>query len=505
MDLSGLPPLSAHAFRSVRFEADDPGRPGGRVKADWTDKGWTFLGLPRAGSAPASVPARFAGLARRLESAVARQSETERLIRAVASAQVPLPAGDPQMGLLHFAEAVGEIIRAERPKGGMASTEAVDFVKSAWQSALMGLAGRSGASAAAPEWTLDASGIAQINGRRLPTLSFIGGPSAPEMEGMPSLPTFSEGRATGSGEDSPSGDSGDAATPGNPGRQRLAPSARPSDKTPCSGQISNIKGDVKVNGQAPQNWTIMDLNGAVITTGGGKSRIQIDLAGGLTIRLGAGSRFDMTETCAQGAGGEPGGKAGLGGGAAYVTSPGGDFQITTSNDANGVRGSMNMGRRLPDRVLLASLSGPTQAALLETEFEGIRAEPRSEEDEIAQAKTAFDANGVRVSTDTGRRLPDRVSLASLSGPAQAALLETELQGVWTELRPEEDEIAKAKTAFLVAYRDGGYFFVKVDKGPVTVILRGQPVKSLLSGEKFFLELKSSDSDWGFKVTAGPVR
>lgn len=48
----------------------------------------------------------------------------------------------------------------------------------------------------------------------------------------------------------------------------------------------------------------MDLNGAVITTGGGKSRIQIDLAGG-----------------------GPGGKAGLGGGAAYVTSPAGDFQI----------------------------------------------------------------------------------------------------------------------------------------------------------------------------------
>jgi hypothetical protein len=452
LSLPGQPPLAAHAFRSVRFEGDDPRRPGAKVKADWAGQGWTFVGLPKAGTIPGSVPDRFAGLSGRLDRAVALRSDMERLVRAVASARVPLAAGDPGMGLAHFAEAVGEIVKAERPRGGAGSIEAVNFIKQAWQAALMGLAGGGGGTAEPPAHSgsalrdIDAIGTGELAAGRPPMLSFKGGPSTPEADGMLSLPALLGNRPAGSGEDPSSGDSGDTSTPGNPGRQRLAPSARPSDKTPCSGKISQMAGDVKINGQSPQSWTVTDLNGAVITTGGGKSRIRINLPSGSFLSLGRNSSLNMTDLCAEGAGAPPP-TGTMSGGAAHVTSAAGEFQVKMANDAMGIRGELH---------------------LLE-------------------------------------RLGDRTFLASLSPPPQSALIETELLGIWLELRPGQEVIDQARSAFFVAYQAGEYFFVGVDKGPITVTDAGGTSKVLNSGERLFLELKKKDGTVDLKVTAGAAR
>lgn len=431
--LSGPTPFQAFAFRSIRYSGDHPQKLNVKVKAEWKDRGWSFVGNPAGQPAAEPSSIRYSNLKPRLDRAKTYEKELGKISSGLKNTGGNIPGDrlETGMGIAHLAEGLKDIIAAEGAPENLSSNEAFYFIKRAWMAAVVGLAGTGGRSAI--------SGRAQTfpTGYGLP----IGLTTWPEL-GWPfpkgrllvadasGFAVEPDGQSSGSGEGSGSQTGTDVGTPGNSGRQRLGQSDRPSGKPPCSGVVTMAKGDVQINGQPASDNMISDLNGAVVTTGR-KSRVQIDVSDGSVVRLGSNSTLDLSGICTQASIGPSWVELARGRiHSLFYKVFGRGPEVRTGNAVN-TRGE-------PDSMQASS-------------FEGIL-------------------------------------LASLSKQPQLDPREIELEGVYEELKPSEAELALAQTAFFESIEPHDYIYVKVTKGTVVVHIADEPEIIVHAGEHIYEQL-----------------
>jgi hypothetical protein len=142
LSIAGEPSLKAYAFRSICFEGRDPNDPGERLRTEWTDVGWTFLGVPTGEGHVNTSSDRFSGLRERYEWAKTHKKELNNLedgVKKLLGEAAPpgiSPHGMEEITSLgHYAIALKEAIGSsdtERKDWGLGH---VNLVKRAWQSA----------------------------------------------------------------------------------------------------------------------------------------------------------------------------------------------------------------------------------------------------------------------------------------------------------------------------------------------------------------------------------
>lgn len=139
----GEPSLKAYAFRSIRFEGLDPDNPGEKLRTEWTNVGWTFLGVPTGEGRIRASSERFSGFKGRYEWAKTHKGELnnledglKKLLGRAASQGISQRGMEEITALGHYLIALKEAISSsgtERKDWGL---DHVNLVKRAWQSAV---------------------------------------------------------------------------------------------------------------------------------------------------------------------------------------------------------------------------------------------------------------------------------------------------------------------------------------------------------------------------------
>lgn len=236
--ITGEPSLKGYAFRSIRFECFDEGTPGEKVRTEWTNVGWTLLGVPAGGGHAGTVSDRFSGLNERYERALTHKKELNDLdnglkkLRAGSTQQGISPGGMEEiMDLGHYAIALQEAIGSNSPD--MESWFDVPFylAKKAWQYALC-----------------------RQEGGCTETGTFLGALPKTDAGGRASsLPRVANGvPEKGYGSPVTYNTAGNDAVPGSTGRQRLAMS-NSSTKDDCAKIKKELKDANKIR-DAFKKW-----------------------------------------------------------------------------------------------------------------------------------------------------------------------------------------------------------------------------------------------------------
>lgn len=143
LSIPGEPFLKAYAFRSIRLESLDLDNPGKKVKTEWNDIGWTFIGvLTGEGHVDISLD-RFSGLKERHKWAKAHKMELNELERGVtklmgrtAHEGIPQSSMEEIMSLGYYTIALKEAIGSSSSDQERWFENPVNIVKKAWQYAV---------------------------------------------------------------------------------------------------------------------------------------------------------------------------------------------------------------------------------------------------------------------------------------------------------------------------------------------------------------------------------
>jgi len=230
LSIRGEPSLKAYAFHSIRFEGPDPDDPGEKRQTEWTNVGWTFVGVPDGGGHASNASDRFLDLKERYEWAKTHAKELHDLneglkkLRADSAPQeIPPRSMEEIIALGHYATALQAVISENGPHNESWILDPLTLVKQAWQYTVSQREDRDGGSRGPSQSPL----YAHVNWPTNLTASIhpIGYVLA------------SNNNPRNNGGNNPQyNPSGGIAQPGQGGRQRLNQSGRPTDKEKSCGQ-----------------------------------------------------------------------------------------------------------------------------------------------------------------------------------------------------------------------------------------------------------------------------
>ena len=226
LSIDGEPALKAYAFHSIRFEGPDPDDPRETMQTEWTNVGWTLVGVPAGGGHVSNVPDRFSDLEGRYEWVQIHTKEVHDLIEGFkklrgdsASAEISPRSIETIIALGHYATALQEVLRDNAPHNENWIVDPLHLVKEAWQYAV--------------NQREDGGG----GGRRpfrSPLYALANGPTNVTDSMSPMGGFLASNHAGGNGgENHQYNPSGGMAQPGQGGRQRLNQSGRPTEKQKC--------------------------------------------------------------------------------------------------------------------------------------------------------------------------------------------------------------------------------------------------------------------------------
>jgi YD repeat-containing protein len=431
MTSSGGGSLKANSFRSIAYSGVHPWRLDEKVEGSWTGGGWALSGFQAGPALPGDLSSPLPDSRARLDRSRILVDRLNSLAKVSGDPATFLPPDREALCLEigSLCDGLRDVLAAGGALDKRPGNDAYAFLKRAWQSAMIGLAGpRDAAAGPAGHRPWPSQG-----GRSFAAdLTFEEpghGPSPGPFFGDAS-PADPGGGLGGSGA------SFDAATPGNTARQRLGESARPADPG-CMAIIGNMSGDVKLNGMpaTERMFSGSELEGGNVTTGR-KGRVQLVLPDGSTLRMGSNSKMSFPQDLCQKA------KESLerqavfkalvdDGFLFFIPGTAIPFEIVGSAPGAGVRGDL---RRL--------IQGPN----------------------------------------------DRVFLASLDEPPQEAVTEAAIEGEYNDLKPGDAELAVRKTAVFIGYKPGAFFYVRAARGTVSVDDPKSGSVTLKEGEHVFVRL-----------------
>ncbi|MCK4574769.1 hypothetical protein KAU34_00005, partial [candidate division WOR-3 bacterium] len=102
LSIPGESSLKGYAFRSIRFERNDPDNPEEKIHIEWKKTGWTFLGISNGKGKIGSSPSRFPGIKERYEWTKKHKKELDNLDKQftpAGSADDVVNLGSYAMGL----------------------------------------------------------------------------------------------------------------------------------------------------------------------------------------------------------------------------------------------------------------------------------------------------------------------------------------------------------------------------------------------------------------------
>lgn len=133
LSIPGESSLKGYAFRSIRFERNDPDNPEEKIHIEWKKTGWTFLGISNGKGKIGSSPSRFTGIKERYEWTKKHKKELANLDKQFT----PAGSADDVVNLGSYAMGLKDATR------GYLSTEEkwkdynpINLVKKAWQYAV---------------------------------------------------------------------------------------------------------------------------------------------------------------------------------------------------------------------------------------------------------------------------------------------------------------------------------------------------------------------------------
>lgn len=130
------------------------------------------------------------------------------------------------------------------------------------------------------------------------------------------------------------------------------------EKVPCEceAQITDYRGDVKINGHHIMGKTRINLRGTTIETGHRRSIVKLELNNGGSIFISSNSTVDLSETCHEE--GKPSVLNLIKGAIFYVLSGGGhEFRVSTKNAVIGDRGTKFILIAEDDKTVVMVLEG----------------------------------------------------------------------------------------------------------------------------------------------------
>jgi hypothetical protein len=140
LEIPGEPDLMGYALRIISFERMDLKNPGEKLQMEWTNSGWTFIGIPSGKGQPDSCPDRFTEFTERYQGCIKHRQELDNLVLNLGNRG----AGDRYQGLNsaglkhimnlgHYAMALEAVIsNGDDPEDWMVLHK--NLVKRAWQS-----------------------------------------------------------------------------------------------------------------------------------------------------------------------------------------------------------------------------------------------------------------------------------------------------------------------------------------------------------------------------------
>ena len=434
--------LRAHAFKSVVFSGIHPWRLDRKVEGSWTGAGWAFSGFQAGAAIPGDVPAAPPGAKARLDRSRSVKLGLTAVSKASKNPAAFMPAGRESLCLEigSLCDGLGEVLAAAGAIGKRPGHDAYAFVKTAWQSAMTGMAG----PAAGP-----AGSAADAQGPDDAPIPFWTGLTFEKPGHGPWSGPYAgvAGQSGLGGGPGGSEASFGAAMPGNTSSQRLGESARPADPG-CKVTINVAKGDFMVNGvpTSERQMSGSDLEGRTISTGP-KGRTSINLPDGSNLHLGANSRVTLPQDMCQ--------------------------RAMDTLERQGVFKAL-----VDDGFIFYTPSGPV------TPFEIHGSAP-----------------GAGVRGDLRRLIQgpnDRIFLASLGEPPQEAVTEAAIEAEYNDLKPGDAELAARRTAVFIGCRPGAFFYVRVARGTVTVDGPKSGPATLKEGQHIFVPLAPGPAPVGGK-------
>jgi hypothetical protein len=141
LSIHGEPLLKGYAFRSIRFESLDPKNPREKLRTEWSNIGWAFLGVPTGGGSAGTSSGRFSGLEERYEWCKRHKKELDNLyggLKKLSERASPQRMSQDDiekiMALGHYAIALKKTIGNTTHNTDTSIADQIGLVKKAWQS-----------------------------------------------------------------------------------------------------------------------------------------------------------------------------------------------------------------------------------------------------------------------------------------------------------------------------------------------------------------------------------
>jgi len=139
--------LRAYAFGSIRFIAPDPQQPGQTRQAEWTGRGWTFVGTPSGRGRPEQEHERFADVTERYQLAAEQHRQLMALAQEIQRLHSDAMTGDALQAMLRDITDLGECAVAlkaalgeDLPDEQSWALSCVNLLKRAWATGVCSLA-----------------------------------------------------------------------------------------------------------------------------------------------------------------------------------------------------------------------------------------------------------------------------------------------------------------------------------------------------------------------------